>query len=76
MEEKGEFCKLDPHSEDILPSFKCLKDKGCKLYYFSTDNGRYWDQSGKHQRLYDAIYRYVPWSGYPKVEMYDHTASR
>lgn len=64
------FCTLDPtiHGTE---TFDALKKMGCEFLYYSTDHGVYWDSSGKHQRLYDALYRCVPWSGYPKFEMYE-----
>lgn len=68
---RSEQCRLDASSKSVRLVFSALLDEGCTLYYFSSDNGCYWDHRGKYQKLYNAISTtYIPPAGYPRFEMY------
>lgn len=68
---ESEQCRLDASSEICRLVFYALLEEGCTLYYFSSDNGCYWGQQGKYQKLFVAIFdTYIPPYGYPRVEMY------
>lgn len=51
-----------------------VRHRYCEPSESNGSNGKdtsYWNGTGAKQDLYDSLQAYVPWSGYPKPQMYD-----